>query len=90
MQFFRVGNMSRSHDLLGDFLMIIKTSLVFAGVKHCSVFSEVNDKTRSNASYYMRAGIAGSIEWRMSCRRILSRYRRRCFATTISRDIHGD
>ena len=35
-----VRNGSRSHDLLGYFLIIMITSLVVASVKHCSVFLE--------------------------------------------------
>ena len=31
--------MSRSHDLLCDFLMIMRTSVIVADVKHCSAFS---------------------------------------------------
>ena len=32
--------MSRSHDLLGDFLLIIKTSVRISVVVHCRVFLE--------------------------------------------------
>ena len=49
MQFFStiVGNGSRSHDLLGYFLIMMRTSLVVAGVKLCSVFSESGGSGKS-------------------------------------------
>ena len=45
-----VGNWSRSHDLLGDFLMITRSSLVVAGVKHFIAFSESG--VQENHSHY--------------------------------------
>ena len=42
-----VGNGSRSHDLLGNFLVIMRTSLVVAGVKLSSVFSESGGSGKS-------------------------------------------
>ena len=42
-----VGNGSKSRVLLGYLLIIMRTSLVVAGVKHCSVFSEIGGSGKS-------------------------------------------